>query len=105
MTETTPDDPVRRLLRRAVADAGLRERLLGSPRATVEEELGITLPPELEVEVLQETGRRVYLVLPPAGETGELSDGELARAAGGGFYALRSSRLGAFMYPLTFTPP
>lgn len=55
--------------------------------APVQQELGIQLPPGIEVRAVEETPDTVYLVIPPplqaAGQSGELSDSELESVAGG----------------------
>jgi hypothetical protein len=54
----------RRLIDRARADPAFRERLLSSARAAIEEELGLTLPEGLDVQVVEEDPKRLCLVLP-----------------------------------------
>ena len=76
----------RRLVERSLQDDAFRQRLLEDPRATMEQELGVRLPEEVQVRAVEETAQTAYLVLPgasPAGEEGELSDRELEAAAGG----------------------
>jgi hypothetical protein len=76
----------RRLIERSLQDDAFRQRLLEDPRAAVEEELGIQLPAEVQIRVVEETADTIYLALPnasPAGEGGELSDRELDAVAGG----------------------
>jgi len=85
----------RRLVERSLRDEDFRQRLLADPKAVVEEELGIQLPAQVQIRVVEETADTIYLALPnasPAGEGGELSDRELEAVAGGdGAYAGESS--------------
>jgi Nitrile hydratase, alpha chain len=76
----------RRLVERSLQDDAFRQRLLADPKAAVEEELGIQLPAEVQIRVVEETADTIYLALPsasPIGEGGELSDQELDAVAGG----------------------
>jgi hypothetical protein len=75
-----------RLIERSLQDDAFRRRLLADPKAAVEEELGVQLPAEVQVRVVEETADTIYLALPtasPAGEGGEISDQELEAVAGG----------------------
>ena len=76
----------RRLIEKSLADNAFRQRLLEDPRATMEQELGVRLPEEVQVRAVEETADTIYLVLPSSsslGEGGELSDRELGAVAGG----------------------
>jgi len=65
----------------AWADANFKKRLLGDP-AAVPKEQGVTVPAGVRVKVLEDTADVVHLTL-PGKPTGELSDEQLARTAGG----------------------
>jgi hypothetical protein len=54
----------RRIVGRALADPEFRARLLASPREAVAEELGVELPEQLEVVVVEERPDRLGIVLP-----------------------------------------
>lgn len=71
----------RELLARAASDEAFRHALVADPRQALKEAYGLDLPPDLEVEVLQETGTKVYIVLPAP--THELTEEELSGVAGG----------------------
>jgi hypothetical protein len=71
------------LVTRAERDADFRQRLTVDPKAAVEEELGVELPPDLELRVLQEEPNEAILVLPHGGDPGQLREDELAEVAGG----------------------
>ena len=73
-----------RLIGRAAIDAKFRQQLLTNSRAAIEKELGITLPPGLEVQVVEETPSKLCLVLPMKQEAkGHLPDEELKAVAAG----------------------
>jgi hypothetical protein len=77
----------RRVIERSLADESFRQRLLENPRATMEQELGVQLPADVQVQVVEETQDTIYLVLPSVsavvGKGGELSDQEIESVAGG----------------------
>ena len=68
---------------RAWSDEGFKRRLLAEP-ATVLREQGLELPAGLELRVVENTARLRHLVLPSKPAEGELSEAQLAEAAGGG---------------------
>ena len=81
------DQPTRRdleakLVARAWADEGFRERLKADPRTAVSEETGITVPGSITVEVLEETPEKAYIVIPA--NRVAIADEQLD-AAGGGY--------------------
>jgi hypothetical protein len=53
-----------RIVRRAWADPDYKRRLLADPYSAVGEELGIELPPGLEVRVVEERPNSLCIVLP-----------------------------------------
>ncbi|MCC5609703.1 NHLP leader peptide family RiPP precursor [Nostoc sp. CHAB 5834] len=76
-----------KLIQRTWEDEAFKQELLSNPKAVFARESGQELPKEIEIEVLQETANKVYLVLPnnpaPAGSEGELSEEALEAVAGG----------------------
>lgn len=77
----------RQLIQRALEDENFKQELLSNPKAVFAKESGEQLPKDLEIQVLQETANKVYLVLPTnpdsATTEGELSDEALEAVAGG----------------------
>jgi hypothetical protein len=72
----------RRLIERSLEDESFRQRLLEDPKGTVEQELGMRVPEEVQIRAVEETPETVYLVLPgtsPVGRGGEIPDRELGR--------------------------
>jgi len=70
-----------KLVARAWADEGFRERLKADPRAAVAEETGIELPGAIQIDVLEETAEKAYLVI-PVNRVG-ISEEQLDAASGG----------------------
>ena len=79
---STPLDPRDALAAAVMRDDSLRDALRQDPRATIKRVLGIEVPGDVEVEVLEETPRKLYLVLPAART--ELSDEELDQVVAAG---------------------
>lgn len=71
----------RDVLRRAQADAAFREALLADPRQALNAAYGVEVPADVEIQVLEETESKIYIVLPAP--TDELTEQELSGVAGG----------------------
>jgi len=71
-----------KIVARAWGDEGFRERLKADPRDAVADETGFTIPDSVEVQVLEETPDKAYLVIPANRMT--IADEDLD-AAGGGY--------------------
>ena len=74
-----------RLMSRAANDEEFRAALKDKPKEALEAEFGIAIPDDAEIQVLEETPERQYIVLPPRlmGDDGSLSEEELEAVAGG----------------------
>jgi len=89
MTETSSQQPQslsradfeREVILRAAADQAFRQQLVADPRAAIQAAYGVEIPPDVEIQVLEETPSKFYLVLPVPGD--ELTDEQLAGVAGG----------------------
>jgi Nitrile hydratase, alpha chain len=77
----TRDELEAQIVARAWADAGFRERLRADPRGAVAEVTGIVVPESIEIEVLEETPEKGYLVIPQ--NRVAISDEHLEAASGG----------------------
>jgi hypothetical protein len=53
-----------KLIEKALDDPAFRKKLADDPKGAISKELGIELPPEIEVRVVQETPEILYIVLP-----------------------------------------
>jgi hypothetical protein len=72
-----------KLTHRAEIDPDFRQRLLSDTHGAVTEELGIEIPEGMNIRVVEEQPGEAVIVLPPT-TSDEVSDEELAGAAGGG---------------------
>jgi hypothetical protein len=72
-----------RLIQRAWRDDAFKQRLLTDPKAAITEELGVDVLEGVEVEVLEESPKRAFLLLPMhPGKVGvEVPDEELKKVA------------------------
>ncbi len=83
-----PKDLEALLISKAMADEAFKSELISNPKAVIAREIGQELPQDVEIEVLESTPKKLYLVLPLKVESGEipteeLSDKELDAVAGG----------------------
>ena len=78
----TSEEMRARIVNKAAEDADFRARLLGDPKGTLEQELGVAIPESLSIEVHEESSEAAHLILPP---DSRLSEGDLQAAAGGTF--------------------
>ena len=76
----TPNEMRAKIVGKAAEDAEFRARLLSDPKGAIGQELGVTIPASLAIEVHEEDRATAHLVLPP---DSKLSAGDLAQVAGG----------------------
>ena len=76
----TPNEMRAKVVDKAATDSDFRARLLSDPKAALAQELSVTIPDSLTVEVHEESAGAAHLVLPP---DSKLSEGDLRAVAGG----------------------
>jgi hypothetical protein len=83
---SSTDDPQQQIIDRATSDPDFRNRLVSNPNETISQALGVPLPRNVAVRVIEEQPGEVVLVLPaqPAPTGSQLSDADLEAVAGGG---------------------
>ena len=79
-TMETPNEIRMKIVDKAAEDMDFRARLLSDPKGAIEQELGVTIPASLSIEVHEDTEAAEHLVLPP---DSRLSEGDLQAVAGG----------------------
>ena len=79
---TTAQEMRARIVAKAADDAEFRARLLSDPKGAIGEELGVTIPASMSIEVHENSAETVHLTLPP---DSRLSESDLEQASGGVF--------------------
>ena len=59
------DEMLQQIVERSALDEDFRQALLADPKTTISEELGITIPESMTVEVHESDMQTVHLALPP----------------------------------------
>lgn len=59
------------LITHAWDDPAFKQKLLSQPKETIEQELGITLPEEIEIFIHEQTPTALHLILPMKPDSGE----------------------------------
>ena len=77
----SPNEMRLKIVGRATEDPDFRARLLSDPKGTIGQELNVTIPASLSIEVHEEREGLVHLILPPRGK---LSEGDLQEVAASG---------------------
>ena len=77
----TPKEMRMKIVGKATEDADFRARLLSDPKEAIGQELGVSIPASMSVEVHEDDGANAHLVLPP---DSRLSEVDLQMVAGGG---------------------
>jgi hypothetical protein len=70
------------MIRFAIENPKYRQALLTNPKATIEKQLNTSLG-NVQVKAVAETADTVYVIVPHVPASGELSDADLERVAGG----------------------
>ena len=59
------DDMLRQVVEKSALDEAFRQALLADPKATISQELGITIPESMTIKVHESDMQTVHLALPP----------------------------------------
>ena len=76
----SPNEMRMKIVDKAAEDADFRAKLLRDPKAAIGQELGVTIPESMTIQVHEETTATAHLVLPPGSK---LNEGDLRAVAGG----------------------
>ncbi|MEY2833407.1 MAG: hypothetical protein RLZZ574_2666, partial [Cyanobacteriota bacterium] len=84
---TTRNELEARVIAKAWQDETFKQELLSNPKAIFSEELGQSLPDEVEIRIIEENPTTLYLILPmkPMVADGEELSEEQLQAVAGGF--------------------
>ena len=86
------DPKISELIFKCLKDPNLLKELKKDPKRLIEKELNIKLPVSFQLEVLQETPEKGYIVIPPVESLGEFSEEDLKEIAAGGFPNTRANQ-------------
>jgi hypothetical protein len=59
------------IITRAWSDEAFKQKLLAEPKATIEAELGVTLPQDIEIFIHEQTPTQLHLILPMKPDSGD----------------------------------
>ena len=76
----TPNDMRMKIVGKATEDPDFRDPLLSDPKGTIGQELNVTIPASMSIEVHEEREGLAHLILPPPSK---LNEGDLQAVAGG----------------------
>jgi hypothetical protein len=76
---------------KALENSEFRQQLITNPKAILSQELGKQLPDDITVEVVEETNKKIYLVIPSEVVSEELSEEQLEAVAGGNWIVVGGS--------------
>jgi len=79
---TSPHDLEREIIARALKDPQVRAQLLSDPHTAIAAAFGVKAADGVQIRVIEQEPNTIYLLL-PAEDTGELSEAELRKVAGG----------------------
>ena len=80
------------MIAQAWKNPAYKQELLNNSKAIIERELGIQLPADVTVQVMEESPKQLYFVIPnrPAAAQGDLDEQQLEAIAGGSLNTFNS---------------
>jgi hypothetical protein len=98
--DQAPIDIEQLIINKAMEDEAFKQELFSNPKAAITKELNVELPDEVEIEVVQQTPQKLYLVMPLNVEQqeilkDELSEEQLEAVAGGATPAVAATVVAA----------
>ena len=75
---------------KSLKDAEFRQQLLANPKSAIEAAMGVNIPENLEIKVMEESANHLILTITPelSDSANELSEEQLEAVAGGSLTAL-----------------
>ena len=59
------DDMMQQIVERSALDADFRQQLIADPKATISQELGISMPESMTIKIHESDMQTVHVALPP----------------------------------------
>lgn len=59
------DDMLKQIVEKSALDSDFRQQLLADPKSTISQELGITIPESMTIQIHESDMQTVHLALPP----------------------------------------
>lgn len=66
---TAEQELLNQIIEKAWSDPAFKKQLLADPKGAIQESFNVTVPSDIEINVLEETANKFYLVIPAAPET------------------------------------
>ncbi|MCY4130311.1 MAG: NHLP leader peptide family RiPP precursor [Gammaproteobacteria bacterium] len=65
VTMQSGDDMLKQIVEKSALDSDFRQQLLADPKSTISQELGITIPESMTIQIHESDMQTVHLALPP----------------------------------------
>lgn len=65
---TAEQELLNQIIEKAWSDPAFKKQLLADPKGAIQDAFNITVPSDIEINVLEETANKFYLVIPAAPE-------------------------------------
>lgn len=78
------ENKIQDLILKALKDSEFKKRLLKNTKATIEKELNVQIPNDIEIQALEEKENTLYLIIPSL-DSNTMTEQELSSLSAGGY--------------------